>query len=433
MLSQILKKKVKETKAAFLARGGAIRVNNDGRLTSDSAKFDNWNRVNQGRPYISGVPVGLGRLTQIGDFEVVRNTSIDVVTAKLASCHGAEEIHEVYTTRFCKNDNCRRSSDTFIHDERRNESICTKCGHTQKMSSAKFTRSMNDAGVIDRSQYNHGPANAKLGDTVGCPRSTQKKPYHEQNYNRIDGKIRGIAEMFAPGFNGLNTIEKSARAKLKSFYYNTHDDSESEHNQNMPHGGAAFAAACFYAATLEFEANPRREGSKTLATLAKIHEFAESEVDIKRDHLGNRTTRNVTPLIILRYTQLLRDDDLCHAEIPAFGADSLLWTPKTSDKEHARMALFKKCAPGNLTLPKTEQLGFSVADTGHGALVISRVDNDKIAYKQGFRVGDYILLFEGELVKATDTLDMFEKKMGTAMKEGGNSLCFTVMRREAKQ
>lgn len=427
MLSQILKKKVKETKAAFLARGGAISVNNDGRLTSDSAKFDDWNRVNQGRPYISGVPVGLGRLTQIGDLEVGRNTSIEVVTAKLASCHGAEEIHEVYTTRFCKNDSCRRSSDTFINDERINDSVCTKCGFTQNMSSAKFTRSMNDAGVIDRSQYNHGPANAKLGDTVGCPRSTHKKPYHEQNYHRIDGKIRGIAEMFSPGFAGLDWIEKSARAKLKSFYYNTHDDSESEHNQNMPHGGAAFAAACFYAAKLEFEANPRRAGEKTPATLALIHRFAESEVDKKFDHLGNRTTRSVTPLIILRYTELL--GDLCQAEIPALSADSLLWTPKTSDKEHGRMALFKKCGrPENLYLPKNEQLGFRVEDTGHGALVISQVDNDKIAYQQGFRAGDYILLFQGELVKATDTLDMFEKKMMTAMKETGPSLSFTIMR-----
>jgi len=421
----------KEKKAAFQARGGQLSINYDGRITSDSAKFDAWNRINLGRPYILGIPVGLGRVQRIGVHKITKKTSLEEANQILNNCHGAEEIHELYATRFCKNENCRRSADTFINHESRNQTTCSKCGFTQIMTSAKFSRSMNDQGVVDRSQYNHGPANAKLGDTVGCPRPSYKKPSHELNYIRIDKKIRRIADMFTHGFVGLESIERSAHAKLKTYYYNLHPDETDDNDLKMPHGGAAFAAACFYAATLEFEANPRRGGEKTPATLALINKYAQSEVDKNYDHLGNCTTRSVTPLIILRHTQLL--GDLCQAEIPALTSQSLLWTSDTSDKEHGRMALFKECGrPLNLylpkNLPKNVKLGFTIEDTGHGALQFCRVDTDEIAYKQGFRVGDYILLFQAELVKATDTLDSFENKMKKAMKESGPSLAFTIMR-----
>jgi hypothetical protein len=291
---------------------------------------------------------------------------------------------------------------------------------------------MNDQGVVDRSQYNHGPANAKLGDTVGFPRPSHKKPYHELNYIRIDKKIRGITDMFTH-FAGLESIELSAKAKLKTFYYNLHPEDADDNDLKMPHGGAAFAAACFYAATLEFEANPCRgmNGTKTQATLAVICEYAQSEVDRKRDHRGICTTRKVTPLVILRRTQDL--GDLCQAKIPALTSQSLLWTSDTSAKEHGRMALFKECgAPKPLYLPKKGEFGLQIEDTGQGALVVSRVDNDKIAYRQGFRVGDYILFFQDEEVKATDTVHILKDKIKKAMKETGRvELLFIVKRKNA--
>ena len=287
---------------------------------------------------------------------------------------------------------------------------------------------MNDQGVVDRSQYNHGPANAKLGDTVGFPRPSHKKPYHELNYIRIDKKIRGITDMFTH-FAGLESIELSAKAKLKTFYYNLHPEDADDNDLKMPHGGAAFAAACFYAATLEFEA--RRGGEKTPATLAVICKFAQSEIDKKYDQLGNCTTTDVTPEIILRHTKLL--GNLCQAEIPAIGAQSLLWTSYTSAKEHGRMALLKECgARKPLYLPKKGEFGLEIDDTGQGALVVSRVDNDKIAYRQGFRVGDYILFFQDEEVKATDTVHILKDKIKKAMKETGRvELLFIVKRKNA--
>jgi len=421
----------KEKKGAFRARGGQLSLNYDGRITSGSAKLDVWNRINQGDPYIGGTPVGLGRVQRIGEHNVTKKTSLDEANAMLNNCQGADEIHETYATNFCKNENCRRSADTFVNDESRNQSTCVGCGFAQIMASAKFSRSMNDQGDVDRSQYNHGPANAKLGDTVGCPRpSSHTKPYHELNYIRIDKKISGIADAFPyPPFAGLKTIERSAHDKLKTFYYNLHPEDADDNDLKMPHGGAAFAAACFYAATLEFEANPCRgiNGTKTQATLAVICEYAQSEVDRKRDHRGICTTRKVTPLVILRRTQDL--GDLCQAKIPALTSQSLLWTSDTSAKEHGRMALFKECgAPKPLYLPKKGEFGLQIEDTGQGALVVCRVDNDKIAYRQGFRVGDYILFFQAELVKATDTIHIFDKKMKKAMKETGVELAFLIMR-----
>jgi hypothetical protein len=426
----------KEKKGAFRARGGQLSVNYDGRITSGSANLDGWNRINQGRPYIGGTPVGLGRVQSIGGHNVTNKTSLDEANAMLNNCQDADEIHEMYATSFCKNENCRRSADTFVNDESRNESQCTKCGFTQKMASAKFSRSMNDQGVVDRSQYNHGPANAKLGDTVGCPRpASHTKPYHELNFIRIDKKIRRIADMF-PIFAGLETIERSARAKLETFYHNTHPDNPDDNDLKMPHGGAAFAAACFYAATLEFEANPRRGGEKTPATLAVIRKFAQSELDKKYDHLGNCTTRDVTPRIIVRHTKLL--GSLCQVEIPEYTAQSFLFTQDTSKKEHCRMALFKECGqPCKLFLPKKlpknkngqkQSFGFKIGDTGMGALSFYEVDENLTAYKQGFRDGDYILFFQAELVEATDTLVIFEKKMEKAMNERGLNLEFMIMR-----
>jgi len=144
--------------------------------------------------------------------------------------------------------------------------------------------------------------------------------------------------------------------------------------------------------------------------------------------LGNCTTRDVTPKIILRHTKLL--GNLCQAEIPAFGAPSFLLTSETSDKEHCRMALFKECGRGmGLALPKTGPLGLSIEDTGQGALVITNVEFDGTAYRQGFRDGDYISYIGSDSVEATDTLSIFGKKMTKAKKQAsGPSLSFVIKR-----
>ena len=71
-------------------------------------------------------------------------------------------------------------------------------------------------------------------------------------------------------------IIKRAQHKCKAFYYSIHTDSPDDNHLKMPHGKAQFAAACLYAAVLEFE---QTRGYKTPATLPVIIESAQWEVD----------------------------------------------------------------------------------------------------------------------------------------------------------
>ena len=134
----------------------------------------------------------------------------------------------------------------------------------------------NDTSIRDRK-----------GKTIG------KRPTsHLRNYWRIKKKIDEIANEWH--FMAMESIIRSSKAKLRNFYYAIHDGSENDNNIKLPHGGAALAAACFYASVLEFE---NRVKIKTVCTLPAIQESAQSVRDCK----ATRQTRDVTEIKILKY------------------------------------------------------------------------------------------------------------------------------------
>ena len=173
----------------------------------------------------------------------------------------------------------------------------------------------------------------------------------------------------------------------------------------MPHGRVQFAAACFYAAVLEFEQNHH---CKTPCTLTAIQQSA-SECIIRRK---NRNTRDVTVHVIIRYAKLLKNRGLCSALIPDISANTLRFSSNHTGKEHARLAIFNKCQPTVIRLPTAEPWGIDVGETGRGVLYIDNVTGGSAAFKAGVQKGDYIFQLEDTVIGVEYTKESFGKLVG---------------------
>lgn len=415
-------KLISETKLAFLQRAGKLIGNGEKRYTTRSSHSRSQSR--QSRSLI-----GLGYIIKIGTKKIGFNFSIGEVRKILDRLPSDGIIIEQYTTDFCKN--CRRSASNFVVDSISNHQVCTGCGVCSPINTSNYgSNHLDDDGNADNNAYCFAPPDTELGET--CQQDLVRRvPSHKRNYWRIDNKIKGIINMFW-AFNGLQSILCSARAKLLQFYKNTHENFDGSDNQRkMPHGGAAFAAACIYAAVLEFEAVGHH--GPTVATLSVIHHYALTEVDKKYD--GKVCiTRELTVLHILRLTNRLVAAGLCKATVPDFNAQSLLYTPETSKAEHLRMALFDNCGcPQTIILPKNVSLGFGIKDTEKGALVIASVVSGGVAFQRGLRRGDLILTLEGESIPATETKASFGLKFKAAQKKKKDVFRLEIMRPRHKK
>lgn len=374
---------VVETVGDFFKRKGIVTENRYGRPSSLTLSKHSKNAKNK--------QYGCGHIVSIGNRKAVKTVTPQQIMTALKAAKPTDKIVELYPTRFCTM--CSAPSCFFVDFERQGHSTCTKCGGVNKISQENINLHLNDDGVSNKNNWDITPGMthrdtslSRRGKHLG-----QKPPSHRRNYWRCRGKIEGVASEW--NFLAIEGIVRSAKIKLQKFYYSIHD--EDEHNDDnrrkMPHGAAAIAAACFYAAVLEFET---RVGYKTACTLPAIQESAQAVRDLKH----GRTTRDVTDIKILRYTKMLQRQGLCTAPVPQIGAKTLQFHPKSSALEHARMAIFNACGRTNFHLPTDKPWGMKVGDTKQGVLYVESVNSTGEAFKAGIRKGDYVFQVAKQLI-----------------------------------
>ena len=401
-----------ETIGDFRARNGAIVPNYVSRLTSNSLKCrkDDSNTS----------PFEKGHLVKIGAVDITKKCSLSRIRELLRKMPVESKIVERYPTRFCNN--CGRSSWQFIDFERRGHSTCQRCGTVQKSKRSHMgSLHLGDDDKANKSQWNITPGMTHLDTSLVFPKKQtgsmdsggSRAPSHLRNYWRIRKKVDGIGGFWH--FEGIDSIILSAKAKLKTFYYSIHQEDQHDDNHlKMPHGGAALASACFYCAVLEFE---HRIQHKTPCSLPAIQEGAQMEVDRNK----YRKTRDVTDLIILKYSKMLEKRGLCQVLVPQIGAETLKFTPTSAALEHSRMAFFADCRPVKFHLPILGSWGLQVGDTKQGVLYCNAVNSGGVAFETGLREGDYIFQLEGQTIGIEETPAHFLKRVVDVKARGVNN------------
>jgi hypothetical protein len=399
----------------FRKRKGKLYQNKYGRITSNTFR------------HCSQQQRGTGRICSVGPRQVTKKISPQQISDFLKDCSGDFQISEVYPTRFCGNDRCGAPSSFFIDFERRGHSTCSKCGTVQKMQQNKMgTLHLGDDEKANKSMWNVTPGMSardcslmKKGKRLQI--GTQRIKSHQRHYWTCRKKVELIADKF--NFMAIELIIKNAQHKCKKFYYSVHNETSirDDNHYKMPHGKTQFAAACLYAAVLEFETS---RGLKTPATLPVIIESAQWEVDRKSD----RKTRDVTAEVIIKYLGLLKKINLFQATIPEITAKTLRFKSKDAELEHARLAIFNKCVPTTVTLSSKESWGIKVGDTNQGVLYIESVRGDSAAFEAGLKKGDYLFQFEKKTVKINSTPRDFEKMVIEAKKSEKEFIKVGIMR-----
>lgn len=414
---------VSETIHEFQKRNGGIVSTIEKRFTSNSLQYSKSTNVDK------STKVGLGYIVRLGQVDINRNTKMAKISSLLQELPASAKIVEKYPTRFCSN--CKRSSWQFVEMVQSGHATCRGCGRVQHSSKANVgTLYLNDDGHSNKSMLEFTPG---MDHRDTCLKKngqrmmggTQRPTSHLRNFWRIQKKIDGIARCWH--FVAIDSLIRSGKAKLKTFYYRIHDDHADDNRRKMPHGGAALAAACFYAAVLEFEA---RTGNKTVCSLPAIQEQAQGEVDRSR----YRRTRDVTDLVILKYAKLLQKHNLCQALVPEIGAETLQFTSTSAGLEHSRMALFGECQPVKFHLPSKESWGLQIGDTHDGVLYIDSITTDGIAFQTGLRNGDYIFQLDGQTLLSSCTPSLILKKV-VALKKNTTEpqIEISIMRRKKRQ
>ena len=309
------------------------------------------------------------------------NTPVQQIESILNGVSDSTNITEMYPIRFCIH--CKRPSWNFVESYERGHATCTKCGTVHPMPQEHISLHLNDSGTSNKNLWNVTPGmdhndcvTYKKGKWISTP--GKRTPSHLRNYRRIRDKIEAIGDEWSAPF--VENITKCAKNKLRKFYYSIHNGRNPDYTYDkMPHGGAAVAAACFYAAVLEYEQHILRQ--RSICSLPAIQTTAQQV----RDHKSGRRTRDVTDMVIIKYTRLLKKGGLCDAKIPQIGAKTLQYNPETSALEHARMAIFQKCNPTQFHLPKHLPWGLKIGDTHQGVLYVEAVNTDGEAFKAGIR------------------------------------------------
>ena len=257
------------------------------------------------------------------------------------------------------------------------------------------SRHLNDDEKVNKNMWNCTPG-MDVNDTVLINKKgkrlqigSQRIKSHQRHYWSCRTIIDSIASTWK--FAAAEYMATRGKAKCKKFYYSVHRNEIDDNNYKMPHGQAQFAAACFYAAVLEFEHTRRL---KTVCTLATIRESANWDVNFKK----GRKTRSVTVDVIIRYVKLLKRHGLCQAPIPEITADTLSFQSKDTSKEHARLAIFNKCHRTIIHLSSTKSWGMTVGDTEDGVLYVENVIGNSEAFKAGLKKGDYFFQIENNVI-----------------------------------
>lgn len=414
---------VQETVGEFRKRKGNVQVNDTGRVTTGS--FANCTEQQEGSGY----------LKSINGIVPKKNVTIDATEAFLKKCKDSDIIVEIYPTRFCSNDKCGKPSWNFKHYHEKGHSTCMCCGYVHRLVESNMdSRHLGENEKANKSQWNCTPG-CDVNDTAIVTRkgkriqiAGQRIPSHLRNYWSMRTDIDDIADAWQESMQCIDSIASKAKKKCKIFYYSVHNGHGKRNDDKfkMPHGRVQFAAACFYAAVLEFEQNHH---CKTPCTLTAIQQSA-SECIIRRK---NRNTRDVTVHVIIRYVKMLKANRLCSALIPDINADTLRFSSKHTGKEHTRLAIFNKCQPTNIRLPVGEPWGVDIGDTGRGVLYIDNVTGGSAAFKAGVRKGDYIFQLEDTVIGVEYTQESFGKLVGKIKRQRtGNPYIKVSIMREKK-
>jgi len=381
-----------ETVGAYRKRKGVPRLNDTGRVTLDT--FSRCTKRQSGRGYLFKICI----VSTGVEKRATKTTSLEATIALLKTCSDDDVIYEIYPTRFCTNPRCGKASWSFLHFPHKGHSTCTYCGHTQKLVQSNMDdRHLGDDEKVNKSMWNCTPGMTvndcmikKKGKRIQI--ASQRIRSHMRHFWYCQRTIDDIADDFYQRMgSSVETIAKRAKSKCKRFYYAIHDGVRSDNHRKMPHGKVQFAAACFYAASLEFAQKLR---VRTACSLVAIQESASTLVDYRAD----RKTRDVTVAVIIRYTKMLKAWDLCDAVIPEITADTLRFKSANTEKEHTRLAIFNKCRQTMIHLPSHKPWGIQLGDTERGVLYVESVAGDSAAFKAGVQKGDYLFQVEGVVI-----------------------------------
>lgn len=403
-----------EKVSEFLARKGHLYKNKDGRITSNT--FRQCSKQQRGTGYICS----------IGPHKVTKKFTAKQISNFLKKCPKDFAITEFYPTRFCVNIRCGAASRHFLDFERRGHSTCSKCGSVQKLVQKKMgTLHLGDDEKAQKQMWNITPGmtardSSLMKNGKRLQIGGQRIKSHQRHYWSTRKKIESIADKF--NFMAVESIIKRAQHKCKHYYYGIHNDRiVDDNNLKMPHGQAQFAAACLYAAVLEFETS---RGYKTPASLPVIIESAHWEVDRKL----HRKTRDVTAEVIIKYLGLLKKTGHFEAMIPEITANTLRFKSKDTELEHARLAIFNKCDPTTISLPSKESWGIKIGDTHQGVLYIESVRGGSAAFKAGLKKGDHLFQLSGKTIDITCNPRGFEKLVGKAKTTDNEFIKVGIMR-----
>ena len=195
-----------------------------------------------------------------------------------------------------------------------------------------------------------------------------------------------------------------AEAKMRKLYQKIHNPLEvktSDDNSKQWHGDALTAAACLYAANLEFEST--RHGLRTPLTILAIQKSASCEVI----PIAGRAVRDVTVLRVHNYTIRLKEWGLCYANIPSINAKTVSMAPESASMEHSRIFLQTQCDMVHVYVPTKGPLGLTITESESGVLVVERLPSASAAYVSGVREGDYLFQIENNTIPTGQTPNGF--------------------------
>lgn len=384
---------IEEPVSAFLKRSGVVYDNRRGGLTVRMPSADPKQRA-------------WGKVVGLGNVEIKLNVSKEELNNMIQSCRHPNTtfIRELFPTRFCCYDRCEVPMSFFVSSN--NHTVCSRCGVVQKSVRSHMRRGgLTESGKINMKNLDFTPNMSVTDTSLRRKRkrgtsdddfiSVKKTKSHERTLYKRLKLINNITE--CRYFGGIEKITSAASYKMRKLYHLIHNEDSSDGTHKQWHGDALTAAACVYAAKLEFE--EARHGIQTPLTLRVIQDTASQEV-IKID---GRAVRDVTVLRIQRYTHRLKRWNLCSAKIPSINAQTVSMSPENASVEHSRISIQNKCDMVHVYVPTSGPLGLTIRDTDNGILTVDKLPSASAAYKAGVREGDYLFQIEKDTIETGQT------------------------------
>ena len=257
-------------------------------------------------------------------------------------------------------------------------------------------------------QFTTAAAVAKLENTA-LQTTTKKKSYRNRNLKRIYSKIQEIGSKFPYRFVGLRAIISSARFKLIEF---------ANLVPKLPHGGDAFAGACFFAAACEFQNS--RFGRGQIPVTLEIIALLASDCENSTKQFGTKI--NTTNDRILTLVKKLIIKGLCTDNIP----------------ELKRMELFHNCIQKKIMLNSASKPLIRFKIVQECAIAISDVQYEQgacsigIGGGTGFFVGDLVEYCNGiRIAITTNVIDLIETIRKS--EENNKTVILTIRRKSTRR